>query len=114
LDGVGRLTQEQHPEVLTPEVSILGDLDGWWVDLRKLQLESLAALRSDWLATAPPCESPKDHTDTITLYCPAVEVEELEEEGEPDEIHRQTRALLHDLRSAEEQDWQRLPEDLFA
>jgi hypothetical protein len=93
-DSVGRLTQERHPEVLTPEVGILGEVDGWWVDLRKLQPEALAALRSDWLATAPPCESPKHHIDTITLYCPLVEVEKLEEEGEADEIHHQARAFF--------------------
>jgi hypothetical protein len=94
VDGVGRLTQGRHPEILTAEVGILGTLDGWWVDLRKLQPEALAALRSAWLATAPPCQSPQDDTDTITLHCPLVDVEELEEEGETDENHRLAHAFL--------------------
>lgn len=113
VESLGLLAQERHPETLKPQVEF-GDLAGWWVNLRKLNPEALAAIRSDWLATAPPCQPTQHFTDTITLYCPLDEVEDAEGEGDADAIRRQARVLVHNLKPGDEKDWQHQSQDLFA
>jgi hypothetical protein len=115
LESLGQLTQQLHAEIRTTERDSLGDLAGWWLDLRKLRPEALATFRSDWLEVAMPRQPPQALADTVTLYCPLSSDEGLEEEVEAYEIRRQAHALLHDLKPLpDEKAWQHLPQELFA